>query len=755
MKAVRYVLYAVIALIVLAVAAVAIAVAVINPNDYKPQIEAAVEKNTNLQLQLEGDIGWSFIPLGLELNQVEATLEGERFVALEQLIARIDFWSLIAMSPQVNTFLLNGLDARLEVNEQGEGNWARIMPEKSADGSEAPATDGTSAEPAPTETADTAEETGGEALNFNVENVEISNASVHYNDKSTGQSVTLEDFTVTASNITLGSEFPLDIRFKVETSQPKFAVDGSISAQLKANQALNEFAMSGLKAVFDMNGEPFGGKSVTAELGGSLAANLENETATLSGFTASLANLSLSTDLNVKGFGDKPALDGKLAISEFSLKQLLSNLGQPAIETEDPDVLKAIALSTNLGGEPGTVALSNLKITLDDTTFNGGGSYNLGTGGLVFDLNGDKLNADRYLPPTPEEGEAAASETAAESDSPAQQTAAASQPETDLLPLETLRTLLLDIDFGLGELIVSNLTINEIKASTTAKDGLLKVDEFSGKLYEGSFGANVTIDARSDNPKWNIRSDVSNVQTLPLLTQLAEVDMLSGGANLKLAVNTNGNRISALRNNAKGDISFNLAEGQFRKMNLTRMACQGIALVNQDSLTTTDWGTTTPFNDMRGTLKIDGNTLNNTDLVAALAGMRLEGNGTVDLEQTNLDYELGLRIVGEIHRDEACRVTEYVENVVIPVECRGNFSEDPAGLCSFDGSRFRDTIKDIAANAARAKAQEEIDRAKAKATEKVDEAKQKAEDKVNEKLQEKLGEEGGKVKDALKGLFGQ
>ncbi len=106
MKAVRYVLYAVIALIVLAVAAVAIAVAVINPNDYKPQIEAAVEKNTNLQLQLEGDIGWSFIPLGLELNQVEATLEGERFVALEQLIAKIDFWSLIAMSPQVNTFLL-------------------------------------------------------------------------------------------------------------------------------------------------------------------------------------------------------------------------------------------------------------------------------------------------------------------------------------------------------------------------------------------------------------------------------------------------------------------------------------------------------------------------------------------------------------------------------------------------------------------------------------------------------------------------
>ncbi len=740
MKVIRYAIYAVIALLLLAVAAVAIAVAVINPNDYKPQIEAAVEKQTNLDLMLEGDIGWSFIPLGLELNQVEANLDGERFVALEQLIAQIDFWSLIAMSPQVNTFLLNGLDARLEVNEQGEGNWTRIMREKSAT-AEAD-TDAAEQQPAQETAEPEPQSTSGEALNFNVENVEISNASVHYNDLSTGQSVTLEDFTVTASDITLGSEFPLDIRFRVETSQPQFAVDGSIKARIQANQELNEFAVSGLNAVFDMSGEPFGGESVTAELAGSLAANLENETASLSDFSASLANLSLNTNLNVKGFGDKPALEGRIEISEFSLKELLNNLGQPAIETTDPEVLKAIALSTNLGGEPGVVALSDLVITLDDTRFNGGGSYNLATGGLVFDLEGDKLNADRYLPPSAEGDSQGVGNGDTQTDSNTQ-TAGASQPETDLLPLETLRTLLLDIDFGLGELIVSNLTINDIAASTTAKDGLLQVDEFSGKLYYGSFGANATIDARTDNPKWRIRSDVTNVQTLPLLTDLAEVDMLSGGANLKVAVDTTGNRISALRENANGEISFNLAEGEFRQMNLTRMACQGIALANQESLTTTDWGTTTPFNDMRGTLKIDGNTLNNTDLVAALAGMRLEGNGTVDLEQTDLDYELGLRIVGEIHRDEACRVTEYVENVVIPVECRGNFAEDPAGLCSFDGSRFRDTLKDIAANAAKAKAREEVDR-----------AKEKAEEKVQEKLKEKLGEDaGGKVKDALKGLF--
>ena len=721
MKAVRYVFSALVALIVLVIVAIGIAVTVIDPNDYKPQIEAAVEKQTNLDLILEGEIGWSFIPLGLELNQVEANLDGERLVALDQLVAQIDFWSLISMSPQVNTFLLSGLDAQLQVNEQGEGNWTRIMREQTSQEQNAD-TDQTSTAPA-------ADETGSrEPLNFNVESVEISNANVRYSDKSTGQSVTLQDLNVTASNITLGSAFPLEIRFRVETAQPELSVDGSINAQLQANEALNEFAVSGLEAVFDMDGEPFGGKSVTAEMAGSLTTNLETETASLSDFTASLANLQLATDLDIQGFGKQAKLDGRLDIAEFSLKQLLDNLGQAAIETDDPDVLKRISFATRIGGEPGTAALSGLTITLDDTTFTGEGSYNLNTGGIVFDLNGDKLNADRYLPPASEDDGGSGS---ASGNGETTETAGASGPESDLLPLETLRSLLLDIDFGLGELIVSNLTIQEITASTTAENGLLKLDELSGKLYDGGFGANVTLDARSNNPKWRVRSDVTGVQTLPLLTDLAEVEMLAGAANLNAAIDTTGNRLSTLRENAQGQVSFNLAEGQFRNMNLTRMACQGIAMANQEQLTTTDWGTHTPFNDMRGTLTINGNTLTNNDLVAALAGMRLEGNGTVDLQQTELDYEVGLRIVGEIHRDNACRVTEYVENVVIPVECRGNFSEDPGKLCSFDGSRFRDTLKDIAANAARAKAKKEVD-----------EAKQKAE----EKIKEKLGEE-------LKGLF--
>ncbi|WP_404364849.1 AsmA family protein [Marinobacter sp.] len=721
MKAVRYLVLALVGIVILAVVAIGIAFFTIDPNTYKPQIEQAAEDSTNLELDLAGDISWSLFPLGLELNDVEATLDQERFVALEKLVAKVDFWSLLAMAPQVNTFILDGLDARLRVAEDGTGNWTRIMPEGEAPAEE-PAAD---AEPAP------AEEATQEPLNFAVEEVRITNAQVHYDDASTGQSLVLEDFTLTANDIALGQDFPLALGFRFVTGEPEFTVVGDISASLAANEAMDTFSVADLESSFELSGEPFGGKTVNAGISGDIDANTTAETAAIKNLRASLANLEINTSLNVSGFGDKAEVSGNVDIPEFSLRELLSSMGQQAPETADPDVLKALAFSTDIGGPAGKAELSNLNIKVDDSTFSGSASYGIADSAIGLDLQGDAFNADRYLPPESEE-------TAQTEEQPEQ--AEEAGPESDLLPLETLRELALNINLGLGELIVSNLTIADIKNRVTADKGLIKVNEFSGRLYEGDFNANVTLDARSDNPTWAISNKVQNVQTLPLLTDLAEVDALSGAANINMDVNTSGNRISALRGNAKGEINFNLAEGEFTQMNLTRMACRGIALANGEELTTTDWGTGTPFNDMKGTMKIDGNTLNNTELVAALAGMELSGDGTVKLDTSMLDYEIGLRIVGEVHRDEACRVTEYVEGAVIPVECRGNFSEDPAGLCSFDGSRFRDTLKDMAAKAAKGKAKKEVEKA-------VDE-------KLGKELDKRLeGEAADKVKDKIKGLF--
>lgn len=728
MKALRYLLITIAAIFLLLVIAVGIAVAVINPNDYKPQIENAVEKSTNLDLILTGDIGWSFIPIGLEINEVEAKLEDKRLVALDRLEAQVGLWSLITLSPAVHTFSLNGLDAHLVKNSDGQGNWQRIMPEGSDNE--------TRSEPSTDSTPDTeADSGGGEPLAFSVEEVLIDDARLHYTDEATGQSLTIENVSVTARDIALGQAFPLSLGFRFATNQPELTIDGQISASLSANEALNDFRMGDLDGEFDLTGAPFQGNTVTAGIAGNAAANLENETASLSGLVATFANLELTADLDVKGFGAKPQLSGNIDLAEFSIRETMDSMGLPAIETRDPDVLKAVSFSTSIGGKPGVIRLSDLALTLDDTQLEGGAGLALANTGIDLTLQGSSLNVDRYLPPkkegeeTTENGASKSSETASSD----------SKKESELLPLETIRSLALDIDLGLDELIASGLTISNLKAVVTADNGVVNIKPVSGDLYDGGFNLQAKLDARSNNPKWTITERTKNVQLLPLLTDLAEVKMLEGGANLNADIKTQGNRISVLRENAAGTIDFNLDKGAFRGTNLTHMACRGIAMANQESLSTSDWGKNTPFNDMSGQFTIDGNTLTNNDLTAALAGMKLSGKGTVDAKELALDYEAGLRVVGEIHRDEACRVTKYVKGAVIPVECRGDLAGDPASLCSFDGSRFRDTLKDMAANAAKQKAKEEVDKAK-------DKAKKKAEEKIKEKL-------GDDVGDKLKNLF--
>ncbi len=216
---------------------------------------------------------------------------------------------------------------------------------------------------------------------------------------------------------------------------------------------------------------------------------------------------------------------------------------------------------------------------------------------------------------------------------------------------------------------------------------------------------------------------------------LAEMDLLSGNVNLEANGTSSGNSINALLQNSDGRASFNIADGAIENINMTRMACEGISKVHGESLAEDDWGNKTPFNDMSANFAINNGVLENENLTADLAGLRLEGDGMVNLIKSMLDYRLGLRVVGEVHRDQACRVNERIQDIVIPVRCEGGFGDDPAGLCGFDGSRFGDVLESMA--------RQEIDRKK-------DEAKEKARERVEEEIKERVDED---TRDRLRNLF--
>lgn len=730
MKAFRIIFIAIVALLIVLVVAVGAALMIVDPNDYKGRIEQAAASHTNLKLALNGEIEWSLLPLGLSVTDVEASLENKPFVALDELVASVDLWSLLRMAPAVNTFQLDGFQAQLTVDEDGTGNWTRIMPEgarpdKGLGGMDA----GQTGTPASTneganrpQTADA----GGGVIGFNVQQVRITNARIRFEDRQSGQSFELSNARLEASDIALGKAFPLELGFSVSLAQPELDMDGSLAMQLKAGQQLKQFTLESLDGDFNLKGAPFNGQTVSAALSGSASADLTKETASLSDLVATLENAEVTSNLRIQGFSSTPRINGDLTLAEFSPRNLLKRLGQPAITTRDDEVLAAAGFETSLATRNGMLRLQDTRIHLDATEFSGELGYGLDDGALFVDLQGNRLNLDRYLPPETQEPP---------SDSTTQGTGEAANDEGKLLPLEALRELSLDIQIELGELVASNLTLTDLAAKVTGDQGELSLDELSANLYGGRFNMTGSLDARGDTPQWRFEKQLSGVKTQPLLMDLASMDLLSGAINVNASGSSQGNSTQALMDNSDGKASFRVDEGAIESVNMTRMACKGISRVHGESLSTDDWGESTPFNDMSGHFSINSGVLRNENLTADVAGLRLEGDGMLDLTQSMLDYRVGLRVVGEVHRDNACRVNERVQQVVIPVRCRGGFGNDPAGLCSFDGERFDDVLKSMA--------QKAVDRKK-------EEAKKKAREHVEEKIRERVDK---KTRDRLRKLF--
>ena len=77
MKAVRYLLYALGAVVVLLVAGVIVVSMLFDPNALKGEIERAVEAKTGRTLKLEGDLGLAFWPsIGASIGRASLSERG-------------------------------------------------------------------------------------------------------------------------------------------------------------------------------------------------------------------------------------------------------------------------------------------------------------------------------------------------------------------------------------------------------------------------------------------------------------------------------------------------------------------------------------------------------------------------------------------------------------------------------------------------------------------------------------------------------
>ena len=706
-----------------------------DPNDYKEEIRQIARDKAHIELTLNGDIGWSLFPwLGLELHEASvATLTAptQPFADLQMLGLSVRVLPLLRREVQMSDVRVEGLNLRLNRDKQGHGNWEDIgknLPDE---------TTGTPA-PAPVEpVAETKPEKPPQPIRLDIDSLTINNARVEYTDEQTGKQLSAESIQLSAGAIHEGASIPLKLTAFLGSNQPLMRVKTELNGNLRIQRALKRYQFEDMRLSGEATGEPLQGKTVSFSTQGQLLVDLAANVAEWTNLKLAANQLRALGELKANDLDKTPQISGALSVAQFDLAKFLESVGHP-LPAMAPGSLSKVELVSRLKGTPTSVALENLNLKLDASTFTGRVAVDdFAKQSLRVQLKGDTFNADNYLPAKSEaaKGATAARQAEVQSSEAGAMAAGGNTPLPEaptkgawsndkLLPLTRLRSLDVNADLAFGELTLSQLPIQNAVLKASGIDGQLKLDTLSGGLYNGTFQANGTLDVRQDTPVLALQSHIKQVPVERILQAQGKNPPVKGQLTLDSNLNGRGNSQKALIDSLNGTTSIVINNGVLLNANIEQQLCTGIALLNRKTLSATPGGKDTPFQELRGNLTFRNGVASNPDLKVRIPGLTLNGNGDVDLRVLGMDYRVGIIVEGDKRDvpDPACQVGANFQGIEVPLRCRGPL-ELGAKACRLD----KDGLGQVALKAAG--------------------------NRLNEKLEEKLDKVNPKLKDALKGLF--
>lgn len=174
---------------------------IIDPNDYKDEITAAVEGKTGREMAMPGDIELSVFPwLGVEVGEMRlanAPGFGEApFAEIDGAGVRVKLLPLLRKRIEIGTVTLDGLHLRLARKAGGTANWDDL------------AAAFASAEDKPVEPVET--EGGFTIPGFQVEAIKIEDAAATFDDRAAGRRYEIGEVDFSTDRLSLNEQYLSD-----------------------------------------------------------------------------------------------------------------------------------------------------------------------------------------------------------------------------------------------------------------------------------------------------------------------------------------------------------------------------------------------------------------------------------------------------------------------------------------------------------------------------------------------------------------
>jgi AsmA protein len=332
------------ALVALLVIAILVIVWLVDPNRFKPRIEAAVREATGRSFTLAGDIDLGFFPW-LALRTGEGRFGNapgfgdEPMVTWQRAQLGARLIPLLRGELVADRVVLEGADIRLVRHADGRANWQGIGGNEPAD-------------------------PDAEPMELRIDGIEVRNTRVSLVDETVPRRIRVESLDLSTDGIAPGEPFT-DTEISGTVHVDGFAPEG-VPFSLEVPRAVLPKDLGAIEiAEFSL---AFGGFEAEGGVQGTL--------------------------------GGEPRLSGNVKSNTFDPRALLAAAGIEPPKTTDAAALGKLHLAAAWRFDAGAMAIDPFTLTLDDTHFVG--SFRRGAGENAagdFELRGDSLDIARYIPP--------------------------------------------------------------------------------------------------------------------------------------------------------------------------------------------------------------------------------------------------------------------------------------------------------------------------------------------------------------------
>lgn len=309
--------------------------------------------------------------------------------------------------------------------------------------------------------------------------------------------------------------------------------------------------------------------------------------------------------------------------------------------------------------------LSPLAAKIDDSQVNASvGISRFNDPIYSFNVNIDKLNADKYI---------------TKSDKPAEK----STTDTPI-DLSALKKLNASGDAKIGWLKLANVTTQNVNIGLKADSGLVTVSPFAANLYQGSMNGMLKVDARA-TPTISFKQDMKDIAIGPLLVDAINNDMLDGKGSLNVDVTTSGNTVGALKKALSGKAAINLADGAVKGVDIAgtiRDMKSKVNLFKDKSSIGADQSKKTDFSELTASFDIKNGVAHNEDLAMKAPILRLakgDSRGDIDIGKETINYLAKPTIVKSL-KGQGGADLDSLAGFAIPVKITGTFSAPKYGM---------------------------------------------------------------------------